>query len=130
MITYYINIDTDKVNSFEQMMQNLEIDFDKINNIIHIDKDGSVPDLPLRTGSEIPKLITEINNFIKTKYIRTAIPTNYQNWDTLKCYNFLRLAVNEFEWENGKILHSFRALNYSTWPYIANEYSVELLIYT
>ncbi len=128
-ITYYIKIPSDNIEAFNNAIKELGIDFDTIDNMQYIDYEDSKPDLPIRTGSEIPKLITSINEYLKQKYIHTHIPTNYKNWDLEKIYNFLKLATKEFEWEDGNILHSFRALSYSSWPYIANEYSIDLINY-
>ena len=128
-ITYYIKIPSDKINLLINNIKEFDLEFDIINNMQYIDYEDSKPDLPIRNGSEIPKLITAINNYLKQKYIRTHIPTNYKDWDLEKIYNFLKLATNEFEWEDDKILHSFRTLSYSSWPYIANEYSIDLINY-
>ena len=105
LIKYTIEIPEDQAGDLQAFMQERQIPFDPRGKItatreIFLSETTAM-------GDDVKELTQKINERLDEAGIADRVRKDHENWTLPQLQEFLEFAINDFNWEDGQIVHAW-----------------------
>ena len=101
LATYMVRIPVELTEELKQFLDERGVDFKPRQQALRMNDAGCDP--PVMMGHEAGEVLDDINRFLQARRRSPLVPGDPESWTMLQLHQFLELAMEHFEWEDGII---------------------------
>ena len=120
MITFTIDVPSRKIEELKQLLDGLEVRFDPERQVIAFN--DAMMSQSVAMGHHLPGMVVGMNHYLDEAKLTPRIPEGHEKWSTLRRQAFLQFAIENFNWDDNTVNHTWWDDEGITWQELTRDH--------